>query len=132
MYPTGTISRITPWGALTGLPIPGGEGPGDLTAAPDGNFWFLERYGGITPSYAIGRITPAGALTDDFPLLAATNGEFYLPAPNGDLTAGPDGNLWISDYPFIGQSDRSAIVRITPAATKPRSRSRKAMAPQAR
>ena len=64
---------------------------------------------------AIGRITPAGAIT-----------EFPLPAGHGspgDLTVGPDGNLWFPEY---RRPARSAGSRRR--APSPSSRSRQAMA----
>ncbi|MFI5273944.1 MAG: hypothetical protein ACHQ4H_13000, partial [Ktedonobacterales bacterium] len=59
-----------------------------------GNLWFTALGAGV------GRITPAGQITV-FPLtnLQAT----------GDITAGPDGNLWFSAV------YTNKIVRITPA-----------------
>ena len=52
-----------------------------ITAGPDGNLWFTEPN-----ANQIGRITPAGAIT-----------EFVIPTFNCDpqrIVAGPDGNLW--------------------------------------
>jgi hypothetical protein len=71
----------------------GGRGIGGLTAGPDRNLWFTE-------SSHIGRMTPAGAIT-----------EFARPTTEdqpGAIVAGPDGNLW-----FVAQSAK-AIGRITP------------------
>jgi hypothetical protein len=80
---------------------------GDLMVGPDGNLWFpeyVQPVGGVFlvgPSLVmIGRITPAGVLTE-FPLPDSVYG--------GSLTVGPDGNLW-----FLGLS---AFGRITPAGT---------------
>jgi streptogramin lyase len=99
------IGRITPAGAFTEFPLPAGHGsPGDLTVGPDGNLWFIEYFPREYPSSPpppfgkIGRITPSGAITE-FPL--PDNGS------SGDLTVGPDGNLWFPDSTGIG--------RITPA-----------------
>jgi hypothetical protein len=63
---------------------------------PDGNLWFVEQAGS-----KIGRITPAGAITE-FPLPAANRG------PNRILT-GRDNNLWFTE------STGNRIGRITPA-----------------
>ena len=93
------IGRITPAGAL--LPdftagISPGASPNSIALGPDGNLWFTEASG-------IGRITPAGAVT-----------EFSL-VPNDDpssrITAGPDGNLWFTQF----NDDR--VGRITPDGT---------------
>ncbi len=76
------ISRMTPSGQVIGrfaLPVP--EASVDAIAAgPDGNMWFPDRNN-------IGRITPAGQLT-----------EFPLPglAPAGGIAAGPDGKMWFT------------------------------------
>ena len=58
-------------------------------------------------SGAIGRITPSGAITE-FPLPTANIGA-------GDLTVGPDGNLWFPEELSVGPSPRYAIGRITPS-----------------
>ena len=93
---SGAIGRITPAGTL--LPdftagISPGANPNSIALGPDGNVWFTEAAG-------IGRITPAGTVT-----------EFSL-APNDDpsskITAGPDGNLWFTQF----NDDR--VGRITP------------------
>src|SRR5262249_52514258 len=59
------------------------KGPGGgITSGPDGNLWFTE-------AFAIGRITPDGAVTD-----------FSLPTQDFSpdvIVAGPDGNLWFTE-----------------------------------
>ncbi|MHB1536539.1 MAG: Vgb family protein, partial [Acidimicrobiales bacterium] len=55
-----------------------------ITAGPDGNLWFTENGGD-----KVGRITPAGAITE-YPLPTANSG------PDG-ITAGPDGNVWFTE-----------------------------------
>jgi hypothetical protein len=86
--------------AITEFPLTGGLAPAELVVGPDGDLWFPE-YHPLThslspPSGAIGRITPAGALT-----------EFPIPEETDFLTIGPDGDLWFSGSGAIG--------RITPA-----------------
>src|SRR5262249_57150985 len=76
-----------------GIPTPNGQ-PIGITRGPDGNLWFTERH-------AIGRITPAGVITE-FSAGLATGSS---PA---EITAGPDGNLWFTE-------ENGAIGRITPA-----------------
>ncbi len=77
------IGRLAPNGALTRLPTRiagprGWESADSITGGPDGNLWF-------TTGWAIGRITPEGAVTP-FPL--------RLGQTATDITSGPDGNLW--------------------------------------
>jgi hypothetical protein len=108
--------------AITEFPLPTAEmSPdgmtvvpyGNLTAGPDGNPWFREYFSGSSapgfpapgypPAGEIGRITPAGAVTE-LPLAAGAG-------PQGDLTVGPDGNLWFPAYSGLS----GEIGRITPA-----------------
>jgi virginiamycin B lyase len=82
--------------AFNEFPIPTADsGPNEITAGPDGNLWFTEGAG------RIGRITPAGVIT-----------ELTIPTADGDpfgITPGPDGNLWFTET--MG----NRIGRITPA-----------------
>ena len=80
---------------ISEIPLAQGRLPAGITSGPDGNIWFVEEHGD-----RIGRLTPAGALTE-FPL--AVPGSF----PRG-ITAGPDGNLWFTELP-------GRIGRITPS-----------------
>jgi streptogramin lyase len=63
--------------------------------------WFIDG----STTKAIGRITPAGAITE------FSAGLSSMSQPN-DLTLGPDGNLWFTD-----QGNTKAIGRVTPAGT---------------
>jgi len=73
---------------LSSLPIA-------ITAGPDGNLWFTERFGScsaplIAGCSKIARITTAGVIT-----------EFPVPTPGGGpigITAGPDGALWFTEF----------------------------------
>jgi virginiamycin B lyase len=76
------------------IPTPGAE-PIGITRGPDGNLWFAELH-------AIGRITPAGVVTEYSQGLSSDSEPV-------EIAAGPDGNLWFTE----GSSDR--IGRITPA-----------------
>jgi streptogramin lyase len=86
------IGHITTQGVVSEeVPAPGGLG---ITVGPDGNLWF-------TTANALGRITPAGTIT-----------EFPIPTPNSDpigITLGPDGNLWFTE--FLG--NRIGRLRVT-------------------
>ncbi|MBV9440166.1 MAG: hypothetical protein JOZ24_09270 [Candidatus Eremiobacteraeota bacterium] len=77
----GTIGRITPQGASTLFPIPSGHIAGSIVAAPDGNLWFSEDRN------SIGRMTPSGSLT----------GEFPAPAQPTGITVGRDGAVWFPE-----------------------------------
>lgn len=106
------IVRITPAGKITKFPVPtpdeappGTFSVGLMAAGPDGNVWFIERcWGEPDPSDGskpctenhLGRITPAGQITQ-FPLPDLTS-----------ITAGPDGNIWATQYD-------GSIARVTPA-----------------
>lgn len=80
-----------------------GSKPSGLVAGPDGNVWFT-HHGNEGVGAAIGRITPAGVITE------------YREGLQGgsprSLVVGPDGNLWFG----IGGSKTSApaIGKITP------------------
>jgi streptogramin lyase len=79
--------------------------PGVPITGADGNLWFADEGCSIcTPAMppAIGRITPAGAITEFSQGLAADS---FLQA----MTLGPDGNIW-----FTVGSGSPAIGRITP------------------
>ena len=77
-----TIGRITTTGAFTEYTLPqGGSEPFWITTGPDGNLWFTEYN-----ASKIGKITPAGAITE-----YATDCGF----PSG-ITVGPDGALWFT------------------------------------
>jgi virginiamycin B lyase len=83
-----------------------------ITTGPDGNLWFTEK-----DANKIGRMTPAGVVTGEFPVLT--------PDPEGPriITSGPDGNLWFTEEGAdkIGQITPSGTVTEfqvpTPAAT---------------
>ncbi len=79
-----------PTGELT-IVSRGISSPKAIVAAPDGNLWFADFD-------AIGRMTPAGALS------SFSGTDIGYP---GGLTVGPDGNLWFTRTGAIG--------RITPA-----------------
>jgi virginiamycin B lyase len=95
------IGRITPTGTISEYPIAAtGGGTSTLTVGPDGNLWFSEemRPGFITHNGSsfpgnpaeIGRITPAGSITE-FPLAPDLS-----PYSLSGLTVGPDKNLYFT------------------------------------
>jgi streptogramin lyase/subtilisin-like proprotein convertase family protein len=73
--------------------------PTGIAAGPDGNMWFTER-----GRSAIGRITPAGVVTE------FTSGVSLYPQ---EIAAGPDGNLWFTESD--PGSGASRIGRISPS-----------------
>ena len=112
------IGRMTPAGVITEFPLPQRASapplpqqivsytPEGITQGPDGTLWFTEQ-----GSQAIGRITPAGVISQ-YIIPSAFNSQF--PAPTG-ITTGPDGNLWFTESQnpggiasgYIGQLDPS-------------------------
>jgi len=113
ILPGNYIGRITTSGTITEFPLArgGSTAPAQITAGPDGNLWFADNAGnqiaatsGITAgpdgniwfteaTGIIGRITPAGVITE-FPFLSSG-------ASPEDITTGPDGNLWITGLTTI-------------------------------
>src|SRR5690242_15173561 len=56
----GAIDRATPAGVMASFPLPrAGASPVGIAAGSDGNLWFTEADGN-----RVGRITPAGAVTE--------------------------------------------------------------------
>jgi streptogramin lyase len=111
------IGRITPAGAITEFPLAVKTHPNQIATGPDGNLWFTEdaeieeekvegteKHKVTIRAGRIGRITPAGALS-----------EWGIPSVPGEETvpwgiaAGPDGNVWFTD------ERQNNIGRITPA-----------------
>jgi streptogramin lyase len=112
----GSIFRIlthAPY-TVTEFDVPGGYYLRDIIAGADGNLWFTDArgsYDGKQEPGKIGRITPAGKIT-----------EFSLPNPQSTptpimITAGPGGNLYFTEdcasacYPGGGNV---GVGRITP------------------
>jgi streptogramin lyase len=72
---------------ITEYPLPGsatGRQPRSLALGADGNVWFVEKQGS-----KIGRITPAGSITEWATLTAN--------AVPMSICPGPDGNVWFSE-----------------------------------
>jgi streptogramin lyase len=69
---------------------------GSLTAGPDGNVWFSARNVEGEGGPVVGKVSPAGELT-----------EYKAPDGAGSIVAGSDGNLWFAE------SD--GIARVTPS-----------------
>lgn len=91
------VGKISPAGAITEYPAPGVGGGSGITLGSDGNLWFTEAAN-------IGRMTPAGIQSGEFPSQMPS----IYSSPN-HITAGPDGNVWFTEGTFGG------IGRISPA-----------------
>src|SRR6516225_6858587 len=90
-----------------------------ITAGPDGDLWF-------TAGRSVGKITPAGGVTEYPTLLKLTGSHFGLDPAITDITSGPDGNLWFTEFAFASQHtgfpdpisfNQSMIAKITPSGT---------------
>lgn len=104
------IGRITTAGVINEYPVPSPFYPYDITAGPDGNIWYTYDGGCFT----VGRITPDGVI-DEFPLSWPPQPEPYcspIMLNKCHITAGPDGNLWVTDehYDSIGRVTTSGSV----------------------
>lgn len=114
------IGRITTSGSLTEyvLPTPAGasSGAGGIAVGSDGNFWFTWATQAspdlASVSRSIGRITPAGAITE-FPV---SSGHGW---PPGGIAAWPDGNLWFTTGAVntVGSISTSGTIEQFPVPT---------------
>lgn len=86
------IGRMTPAGAVTLFDIPSGNFAESLIAGPDQSMWF-------STTDAIGHVTMTGDVTE-YPSASLTI---------SDITAGPDGNVWFTDF------GNDNVGRITPS-----------------
>jgi streptogramin lyase len=95
-----SIGRISPNGQVTFFSngVTGDLEGSSIVRGPDGDMWFTEVG-------RVGRITPAGVVTEFRP--------YHSGAGPADLAAGPDGNLWVT-YPSVS-SLGARIVRLTPS-----------------
>ncbi len=92
------IGRMTPAGAVTRFPLPVGRSASGITTGPGGTLWFvlsIQQNDGWVEHLAT--ITADGAITASGPL----TGPSYV-GVIGNLTSGPDGNLWFSRSNRIG------------------------------
>jgi streptogramin lyase len=118
LFGTGEIGKISPTGVTTTYPL-----KGTLKARPESivhgpgsehELWFTDS-GNVSTGSAFGKITTAGVIT-----------EYVLPlnsAP-GEITVGPDGNLWFPEYgtgKIVKSTTAGAITEYpTPLGCKPR------------
>ncbi len=99
-----SIGRVTTSGVVSYYTAPTIGGPTGIAAGPDGALWFTNGgFNASTPTdhgrNTIGRITTSGAVTS-----------FASPLISGpsNITTGPDGALWFTNY-----SNANSIGRIT-------------------
>jgi streptogramin lyase len=107
------IGRITPSGTVTQFPVLVDSIPQGITNGPDGNLWFTEINNPEcveTCRSKVGRITPSGTRTEFF--AGITSG-----SQPWEITAGPDGNLWFTEFNNPAPSDTNKIARVTPSGT---------------
>lgn len=137
------ITRITPTGAITQLPVSISGAVSSLTAGPDGKMWYVS-----VPNH-MGQITLAGAVTlfnvseigemPGLPTLAVGSDNnawfatkdsrigritpagvvttYSLPHSGGgisNITVGPEGGIWLLNGYSQPPSPTSRLVRITP------------------
>ncbi len=88
-------ATAAPLGEIHSFPLAPGAAAQAIVAGPEGDMWFTEP-----EAAAIGRITPAGTITEFKGLKGAPDG----------IALGPEGNLWFADV-----GPHMAIGRITPA-----------------
>jgi virginiamycin B lyase len=80
------IGRITSAGEVTRIAIPTQRSrPYDLARGPDGAFWFEEGR-----ANKIGRITPQGSVTNEYPIPT-------LKSKAHALTASPHHGIWFTE-----------------------------------
>jgi virginiamycin B lyase len=99
------IGRITSSGQLRFFPVPSTAYIVAMTVGPDGAVWFTD-----TGTHALGRITPAGAVSE-YPTT-------LLPYLSGGIVTGSDGALWFTSYSIMPNppySTNDLIGRYTPA-----------------
>jgi virginiamycin B lyase len=116
--PTASVGRITTAGVISEFPLnPTDNVVSALTVGPDQNLWFSAATSTESRAPAtIDRITPTGVVSE-FALPAIYSTASGLTTASA-LTAGPDGNLWFSNFAnAYTNSESIAIGRITPTGT---------------
>ena len=106
---TAAIGRMNTAGVIKNVPLPSGYLAGDIAAGSDEAVWFT-----LSAQHSIGRISATGEFTE-YPLnpqfspdriTTGFNGALWFSLNDGslpgwtitDMTAGPDGAIWFTDY----------------------------------
>jgi streptogramin lyase len=118
---SGTILAAALQPEITSYALPSPSGANGITLGPEGALWFTtpdqpggNMIGDITTAGAISSVTSANALTE-------VNGP-ELPT-GGDITPGPDGNMWIAqrDGNVVGEISISGASQFTYVPPTPNS-----------
>jgi streptogramin lyase len=108
----GKVGHVnTAGGQLKEFSLPAGSYPQGIAAGPDGNLWFVDQK--KTGLFTIGKITPAGVITEYSGTLNA--GAFQPYTSVAQITAGPDGNLWFTNPQAAGTAGKNFAGKITTA-----------------
>lgn len=99
------VASATPLGTVTQHNVlTAGAKPVRITAGADGNLWFSEREAGGEEPGVIGRVTPAGVVSEFKTGLAVPSGPH-------SLTVGGDGDVWFSDtYGHLGSITPAGVI----------------------
>jgi len=92
-------------GAQTIQSVPAPYSAYSIVTGPDAALWLTPTL--VSPSFAVGRLTTAGAFS-----------QFALPAgyfPGGPIVTGPDGNLWLQIFSANDDAADTAIASLTTA-----------------
>ena len=111
------IVRVTPSGTITEYTVPTPTSanfvfPTNITSGPDGDLWFdmlISNANGST-SYDIASVTTSGTFTE-FPLPSG----WAAPGNTGNITGGPDGNIWFIIGNCGTENPGNGIGRMTPS-----------------
>jgi virginiamycin B lyase len=110
------LVRITPGGAVTGFGgaagLPDDATLREITVGPDGNLYMTDSGQGAGNPTAANRVWRFNLTSNTFELIATagTTPGFTAGVFPGDITSGPDGNLW-----FLFGGPSAGIARLTTA-----------------
>ena len=109
------IARITPTGEVEQFPILPDSLPQGIALGPDGNLWFAEvnnpECGKEGCRSKVGRMEPNGSYVE------YTTGISDESEP-WEITAGPNGDLWFTEFAVAGSDRTNRIGEINPTTDK--------------